>query len=475
MFWYSIALYHFDFTQITKSNPYFYNAFENSIFLAASVSLVSLVLSTVLYMSLLYNSSNMLYIFFSFSLIFFAALPSMVLLEALKKISLFNQLTPFWKSIITLSPQISSWILILLIAVLPFDKELSQQRLYDKIFGKNIFPFILEIFLPKTRKTLAAIFLASFILIFLREDIPSSVGLRSYGEYCLSEILTTDSPAGSMGVFAPILPIILLAWIIIQPLFIRPNKGLTKIAPSTSHNPKVSAKFHPVSLLLFIPIFIFFFFLAKLFIMATHSASLLNSSLPEEISKFIFTLLISTLTVFVSMTTVRVFQPGYTSSKTIRRFSSVMLALLLTPEMMQALGFSLFVVTNEFWQWCRFLFAETVYLLPPAWFLFRLELSSLNTHPSIEKHLPLTRIRRWFELTWPSGKTLITAEAFLLLIWSFTMLNIPLVLAPVGVETYTVRLYNLLHYGAADKVALAGLIEAGGILGLYLLILRSRK
>jgi iron(III) transport system permease protein len=88
----------------------------------------------------------------------------------------------------------------------------------------------------------------------------------------------------------------------------------------------------------------------------------------------------------------------------------------------------------------------------------------------------VSRWRRFFWITAPLAAPAVVTPWLVVFVFSLGELGVSLLIAPPGEATLPLRIYNLLHYGAADLVAVLSLIVLllGGGLGAALLVARCR-
>jgi len=299
------------------------------------------------------------------------------------------------------------------------------------------------------------------LLVFFEQDVPSMVGYRTYGEFLFSSIVISESPAGAVASVLPIAVFgataVFATWSVLNKFY--PDK---KAFVTAQTFPTDQSKGFGIALFwIFILLLVLGFFVKSIILTAIAKEISPEKLAVQNSEIFVFSVTIGILSALLAMSVARLLYRsdpcrksslcGYASLFYFFLPSSVLsLSLLQIRQILR--------LDNAAADYPFLILGYLFSILPVAYFLvWAQERFQESGRSGLFGEIPA--YRRFFHIQIPQKKGVWFSQFLILFLFAFNNLDTPILLAPAGVETVTVKIYNLMHYGDS-----AGIVFLGGIL-----------
>ncbi|GEM_PF-3265054 len=374
-----------------------------------------------------------------------------ILLSLIKAYHALESLHPL--AISSMIYGLHSWSLSMLIGF-AVARKMSQYAFYSALQTASPANAIFVIVLPQLLRYVFLLGATFFIFYFFAQDVPSILGYRTFGEVIFSYIIVGDNTAQILSaVLLIVVPFAVLIYYFAGTL----KRLLESITVSNIYTSLQSCAFKPLAAMMAVLCLALISWIGYGFLRLLPYADV---SITQILRENVHILLISgVIAIVASLLGMIVSRMLYYFTPKSRLIVFVLLFYFLIPRSVLALivqaPFEIVDIPFVRNQWLLF-FAGYVYgMLPISYFLFWLQRRFIQDRFFCYVEIPIWRRVIFVEL--PMQKMFIFAEFLILTVVALYELDIPLLLAPVGVETVIVKIYNLLHYGDMTTISFLSL------------------
>lgn len=457
----------------TESLEYFFekksiSLIKNSIFLSITVATIATSLGGILALLFFTLSKKLKQYYFLLLFLFFAIEP-IIYLGAFQKTAFFALLSPFWQTVLTLSPSMIGLCGLIFIFALLLLINKDNLRVSSIIASTiNILKFIIK---PQLIFVFFLAFFIVFVLIFGHQEVSSILGYRTYAEDFLAQISLMEniSQTAIASIVFYILAMVILGLLI---FFIKVYHLKFQIKEriegfSLSFVNPIITKF-----IFFFLLLLFLMLLSLLIIQIDFSEfeSLILDNYEIVIKSLMVTLVISILATMLSLFVYKII-------KQFKSFTVIILVLLmlLTPSALiglEVIQIAQFLNANSLWiDYLFFILSSSIKLMPIGVGVIAI-LYYRDIEDESSKFFAISKIDIFLKITLPSyGKKWIFV-GMVLTVFALNQLSISILLIPIGFEILIIKIYNLLHYGDYSAVTFLSLVQIAIIL---LILIKIRK
>ena len=454
-----LNLYDFVVALLTQSQAlgYFFQSsrvalLENSLLLSLSASLLSALVGGALAL-LFFALPKGLKALYALLLFLLFAIEPIIYLGAFQQTALFGVLTPFGKTLLTITPSMMALCGLLFIFGLSFVNQESLRVASMMASKRDVFRFIVK---PQLLFMLLGAFLMVFVLLFSHSEVSSILGYRTYSEEFLAQITLVESldktAILSLPFYLLALSFLLVLWAILRRYPMK-FKIKEQIAPRSfvALDKRVVLALFGLVVALFLTLLILL--LSK--IAFDELALLISENSSVLLDSLLLALVVSGLTVALSLFVYR----------SIEQFSVLTLLLfltLLTPSELIGLEVikikQFFDLNSELMEYLFFIFSSGIKLLPLG-----VGLVAILYHREVNDEsllfLPISKIDTFFKIILPTYGLRWMFMVMVIAIFALNQLSISVLLIPIGFDVMIIKIYNLLHYGDYSAVTFLSLMQ----------------